>query len=625
MENLNKEINLNKKIIILLILANIIVLGASYSYALFETKVIKNNVVVIKTANIVMNLTSNDLTNNKTLTLAGNETKKINIKITNESNHDALARLYYIGNISNITFTSETDFKDENKIGIGKINSKQSKELTISIKNNTSNSITIELGAQEGLIGYELELKEGRNSVILQDLPLSEKFKQVLLTRTNSYVLEDEIYYISGKADDNNASTTDDIDFNYVWYSGKLWRITALYPDGRIKMITEDLITTLRYENNGIFYTDENNSSNMYQWLNQEFLSTLYNYENIIAMDSKWNATTSSSIGNKLAETTIVPAKVGFLNSYEYYMSSSKASSSNGYLNIGFDWFLLNPHNNTTNLWGVGNSGSAGYINLSDSRGVRPSIVLKSMQNFIGGTGTKLDPYRLKGDKEEAVANTTLLNTRMSGEYVKFDGSDYKIVSFENGTTKLIKADYIKDTTSILTKQFASSSRYGASITTGTENHWDYYLNNIWKTSISDNYEKMLVEGTYYIKKYVSGNYKTSVCKTISNSVSVKSCIETGNVVTDTWIGYVGLPRYAEMFATQPSDYYSTASDTSYIWLITPRSTTEVWRVDRSSYGYSYNVSPSNTYAVRPTINLNSNVVITGGDGTIDNPYQITL
>ena len=51
----------------------------------------------------------------------------------------------------------------------------------------------------------------------------------------------DNITYFSG--------TNDCVDMNYVWYSGKLWRITAIYPDGTMKLITEDELTTINWGN----------------------------------------------------------------------------------------------------------------------------------------------------------------------------------------------------------------------------------------------------------------------------------------------------------------------------------------------------------------------------------------
>ena len=117
-----------------------------------------------------------------------------------------------------------------------------------------------------------------------KNLPVrnSSDFKELVISSNTetcpTYVEEDGITYISG--------TADCIDFNYVWYSGKLWRITAIYPDGTMKMITDDNITTISYGSNVNFYTDPSNSSYMYQWLNEDFLDTLYNYENIIVTDA---------------------------------------------------------------------------------------------------------------------------------------------------------------------------------------------------------------------------------------------------------------------------------------------------------------------------------------------------
>ena len=77
----------------------------------------------------------------------------------------------------------------------------------------------------------------------------------------------DDIKYFSG--------TSSCVDMNYVWYSGKLWRVTAIYPDGAIKMITDDVITSISYNETNktmVFYMDSNNSSLLYQWLNEDFI-----------------------------------------------------------------------------------------------------------------------------------------------------------------------------------------------------------------------------------------------------------------------------------------------------------------------------------------------------------------
>ena len=426
-----------------------------------------------------------------------------------------------------------------------------------------------------------------------------------------TYVEEDGITYISG--------TKECIDFNYVWYSGKLWRITAIYPDGTMKMITDDVITTISYGEDVNFYTDEGNSSYMYQWLNEDFLSTLVNSENIIVTDASWNATQTSSTSTKPEETTMVTSPVGLLNSYEYYKSYQNTSSSKGYLNNSYYWWLLNPYSSSA-VWLVNYNGSASSNGPSGAaRGARPSINLQSGITINGGAGTSDDPYTISGDKETITAGTTLLNTRVSGEYVNFDGDLYRIVGIENNTAKLNKIDYVRDESdAVITKNFSSSISYVTYGETGTtdEAYWAGYLNNTWYNSISETYKNMLVEGTYYLGR-AAGNYKGAICATASNTATTADCEKT----TSTWTGYVGLPRYGEMFASQQGSGYSTSE---FMWLITPSSSSSVW--DVSSDGTALNFSSSsNADGARPSINLLSAVKITGGTGLKNDPFEISL
>lgn len=76
---------------------------------------------------------------------------------------------------------------------------------------------------------------------------------------------------------------------NYVWYSGKLWRIVAIYPDGKMKLVTENNMTAIAWN-----AANNTNYENSYidQWLTREFLPTLYDPDNKIivpAMEAEWN------------------------------------------------------------------------------------------------------------------------------------------------------------------------------------------------------------------------------------------------------------------------------------------------------------------------------------------------
>ena len=502
--------------------------------------------------------------------------------------------------------------KINNNTVIGDVN----QDYTIDEWNNVFASIKVNVNGDfiDKMLAHQV-----KNS---SDFKEYAKFLQNDTCKT--YLEEDGTTYLSG--------SQECITFNYVWYSGKLWRITAINPDGTMKMITDDAITIISYNS----YTDVNfydvskkndtsyTGSYMYQWLNEDFLDTLYNYQNIIVEDSTWNITTSDSISTKLPETTLINnstignnTPVGLLNSYEYYLSYKNTGYSSDYLNIGYWWWLLNPYSSSY-VWEISGIGVAYSCNPSDNYGARPSINLKSSIQLSGGAGTKDDPYTISGDKEQPTINTTLLNTRTVGEYVAFDEDGdtltrelYRIVSIEDGKTKLNKNDYIKSGTTTLTKMFSTKATYGSGT---SDDYWDYYLNNTWYNSLDS--KSMLDKGIYYIKRS-SGSYKNSLCNTNNTTETTKSCGKT----TSVWnTGYVGLPRYGEIFASQQGNGYNNSS---HIWLITSYSSSNVWAV--LGHGSGSDRNPSDTLATRPSIYLKSNVVITGGSGTKSNPFTIAL
>ena len=270
--------------------------------------------------------------------------------------------------------------KINNNTVIGDVN----QDYTIDEWNNVFASIKVNVNGDfiDKMLAHQV-----KNS---SDFKEYAKFLQNDTCKT--YLEEDGTTYLSG--------SQECITFNYVWYSGKLWRITAINPDGTMKMITDDAITIISYNS----YTDVNfydvskkndtsyTGSYMYQWLNEDFLDTLYNYQNIIVEDSTWNITTSDSISTKLPETTLINnstignnTPVGLLNSYEFYLSYKNTSSSSGYLNIGYYWWLLNPYS-SSDVWYVDSRGNASSRNPSNAPGARPSINLKSNIVITGGS-----------------------------------------------------------------------------------------------------------------------------------------------------------------------------------------------------------------------------------------------
>ena len=398
---------------------------------------------------------------------------------------------------------------------------------------------------------------------------------------------------------------------NYIWYSGKLWRAVSVNNEAKTtKLVTQWNISAIPYneENNTAF-----EGSYMEEWLNDTsvdgFLGNLRDYENFIKLDSVWNATRTTAT-TKPAETTMVTNAVGLLNIYEYTMSYIGTDYSNGYLNNGLYWWTLTPWS-SSNVRYVDSTGITGeFTSPSTTRGVRPSINLKSSVKIVDGDGTIENPYRLNGDKDTNLSGT-LLNTRYSGEYIRFGSGEndlYRIVSHENGTgTKITSAEPLKDSGTFITSAFGETTTFSNANTIGTFLNGDYltnYVDSSYSSMIEDSttwYLGTVEKGTLYkLAKYTDANMSS----TTSSTADAK----------------VGLLRLGELMSGQFDRY---GNNINY-WLLTPYSSLDIRYVSIGSNA-DYSSPSSNLNGVRPSMNLKSNVVITSGTGTKSDPFQIEL
>ena len=395
---------------------------------------------------------------------------------------------------------------------------------------------------------------------------------------------------------------------NYIWYSGKLWRAVSIDPsDNSVKLVTQWNISALPYneKNNSAF-----KGSYMEQWLNDTsvdgFLGNLREPDKFIKTDSVWNATGTDSYSDKPAKTTMVTDAVGLLNIYEYTMSYKNTTYKTGYLNNGLYWWTLTPYS-TSGVHNVNYYGYGDYYTPKRSFGSRPSINLKSAVKIIDGDGTSNNPYRLQGDNDSPIG--TLLSTRYSGEYISFGTGKnnlYRIVSHENGTgTKITSAIPLKDSGNYKTMSFGSDVTFSKDNTIGTFLNGDYLTSSTYLTS--DQVNMIEDNTTWYLGTVGEGaNYKLAKYQDATGS----------NLTTSTTTAKIGLLRMGELMAGQ---FYKYGNNTSY-WTLTPGSTSFV-----RNYGYGDYYSLAYSNGSRPSMNLKSNVIITGGKGTAQEPFTIKL
>ena len=156
---------------------------------------------------------------------------------------------------------------------------------------------------------------------------------------------------------------------------------------------------------------------------------------------------------------------------------------------------------------------------------------------------------------------------------------------------------------------FGSNATFSSTNTIGT------FLNGEYLTSYVDSSYSSMIEDntTWYLGTVGSGSsysYKNAKYTDASGTAITSNIAEAK----------VGLLRFGELMSGQFDRY---GNNKSY-WTLTPYSSSSVRYVH--NYGNaSYSLRSSDAYGVRPSVNLKSNVVITGGDGTKDRPFTLSV
>jgi hypothetical protein len=293
---------------------------------------------------------------------------------------------------------------------------------------------------------------------------------------------------------------------------------------------------------------------------------------------------------------------VGLLRISEF----TTAGAASSYLNISdYQWTM---NISTSNIRVITNTGTQSNAAVNNGYGVRPVVVLKNDILVASGVGTSTSPYRLVGDDSASINDS--LNTRYSGEYVNYSNKIWRIVGKNiDGTTKLI----------------LNSNDGNRAFDTGLSQIFDptqsanigYYLNNTFYNSLTNN--EYIADGIWYLGQWErNSDYTTAITGSTNTYAPV--------------IAKVGLIRIDELFSGNDLD------DNSSLWrTITPKIagtfnlqtyTTQHTNVLSATGTYAtpaQSIGNYATVAVRPVINLKSNICITNGTGLSSNPYTVNL
>lgn len=412
------------------------------------------------------------------------------------------------------------------------------------------------------------------------------------------------------------------VDNNYVWYSGKLWRIVGLNNDGSIKLVTQNNMTSISWN---ITTSTNYSTSQVRSWLNNEFLPTLYNSD-IMLTNHEWDYTTYESFPTvKLTPQNTINEKIGLLNIYEYMMTggTNVSNTSATFLGNLSRWFMLSPQSSKT-IW----SGQENKLVLNSSPneiyGIRPVVNLVAGINLSGGNGTKTNPYTVEGDLITGQEND-LLNNRISGEYINFNNVLYRVVGIEEiNDQKLTKITAVNNDTLSTTIAFGNSY---SDTTFNNDTGIGKYLNDWYNADeASETYASTYITNTYRNMIATAEDDGIVWYQGPDNGIGGTNYLlaETGSAISAT----IGLGRYGEIFMTQIRDN----NVIGVIWTITKENSTYVMMVENISWikSSNYSINTQEEHAVRPYFYLKSDVMIgdVDGDGNVGtgmphDPYEI--
>ena len=606
MKKILLETSFSKIYIIVMIIITLLILGGYFSYAMFTVSKERDNAISIVTGNLTYKLEV-DREETNTLTVESNSVKDFTITLSNPNNRIARFNFYYIGDLDSyikvgyIAEDGTNTLPDEAGINLEKVNTTgSSNTYIIRVINNSGSSITVNLGVSVGLDYNDLTLPE--NGHLFEEIT----YKGEVGTVTLSNISKDSLY-----DDGTDTFITGQYPNNYIWYSGKLWRAISVNNDAKtVKLVTQWNISAIPYGSDSSAFED----SYMEEWLNDTtvdgFLGNLRDYENFIVTNSQWDSTEDNrelgSITKPNGTATVIDA-VGLINLYEY--QSSNNGGTNGYLNNGLNWWTLTPYSSSllrlVNINGYDDSNSS-----SIAQGIRPSINLKSNVKIVDGEGTIDNPYRIYGDNDTNLSGT-YLKERFSGEYINFgigENNLYRIVSHENEIgTKITSVESLRSSDAFIT------SAFGSDITFSNTNTIGMYLNGEYLNSekyLTNDQVNMIEDSTTWYLGTVGSGMSYKLAKYTDTNMSGTTTITNAKV---------GLLRMGELMGGQFNMYEKNA----YYWTLTPYSGGDI----RGVYidGNASGNSPTDARTIKPSLNLKSNVIITGGDGTIQNPFTLAL
>ena len=246
-----------------------------------------------------------------------------------------------------------------------------------------------------------------------------------------------------------------------------------------------------------------------------------------------------------------------------------------------------------------------------------------------------------------------LIRSRILGDYA---WGAYNSTN-TSGTYSSYKNDWTGNTTgvkasaNVLLNEFFYN-KTNTSSTYGSCSDWTYYYNDSsYKTfSCSDivghgldsNSQNYIEEVTWYLKGYRTNSYSKQnfyLCERglstdTTNCMSANSGAYDASTTSKIGLMYASDYLYASSYFADSNTTTASSGDygnknwlyKGYEWAITPKANNSTYVSHVQDFGnLDVDDHSSSGFGIRPTFYLKSNVIVTGGAGTFDNPYKLSM
>lgn len=399
-----------------------------------------------------------------------------------------------------------------------------------------------------------------------------KNFASVLTEPSNIVVVGDGLYQ-----EEKNYYYKGNVSNNYVTYSGILWRILEINGTN-ITMISDEALTSMVLGYESSKYQD----SYVEKWLNEDFYQVLKNEEKYLVETSYCVDVIKDS--NNVSCKEKEKSKVGLLSVSAYL----KAGGSKSYLSKNSSFWTANP-SQENKFWFVNSKGLVADESITDgsyhSYGVRPVITVKGDLPLISGNGTMDDPYCF--EKNDA----TILKEETVGSYISYSDQVWKIIGMDEMGVKLALNGYVTMNGNEMKRSFSDDSNL---YSIQSKDNLGYYLNSTYFRSLKN--REYLVEYPWevsYYNKEQKYNYKASSVETVKTEIGL---LQVGDLFLNDFSGYV---------------------------LITPSGEDDGTIFTVKEDGRLYADLVTEELKVRPAIVLKGDLKITGGVGTVEQPFTL--